>query len=134
MDPVSLCASILAIISAANSGLRALRGIKQFWEAPREIEDLVTELESLQFTLRDVDTFVEAATADQYSDSLSQAVLRASAVVDAVVALLLSPPFRTTRVSNTSRARLVWLRHKNEIKSLSCGAGFCSEIQKVIAT
>lgn len=118
MDPVSFCASILAIISAAHSGLNALHGIKQCWEAPREIEDLVIELESLQSTLRGVATFVEVAISVQYSETLSQPVLRASATVDAIVALLLSPPFRITRVSNASRARLVWLRHKNEIKCL----------------
>jgi len=117
MDPVSLCASILAIISAAQSGLNVLRGIKQCWEAPREIEDLIIELESLQVTLRDVATYLEAATLVRYSESLSQPVLRASAIVDAMVVLLLSPPFRMTHVSSASRARLVWLRHKNQIKS-----------------
>ena len=118
MDPFSLCASILAIVTTAQSGVQGLRKIKQCWKAPQEIDDLVLEIESLQSTLRDVAAFVDTANSTLYSESLSQPVTRASSMIDSIVALCSSTPFRATNLSDANRARLVWLRHKNEIKSL----------------
>lgn len=118
MDPVSLCASILTIIAAAEFSLRKLRKIKQSWKAPQEIDDLGTEIESLQSTLREVASFIEGARSTLYVESLWQPVNRASSTIDSIVNLLASPPFRITHLSNSNHARLTWLRHKTEIRSL----------------
>lgn len=118
MDPVSLCASILAIITTAQSGVQGLRRVKQCWKAPQEIDNFVAEIESLQSTLHDVATFVKAARSLRYSETLSQPVNRASLILDSIVALFLSPPFHTTHLNDANRARLIWLRHKNDIKGL----------------
>ena len=118
MDPVSLCASILAIITAAQSGVQGLRKIKQCWKAPQEIEDLVIEIESLQSILSDVVAFVERTKSILYSESLSQPTLHASSILDSIVTLITSPAFRVAHLSNANHARLIWLRHRGAIKGL----------------
>ena len=118
MDPISLCASILAIITTAEIGIQRLRKAKQLWKVHLAINDLVLEIQNLQSTLRDVAAFVEAAKSVSYSQSLSQPVDRASSIINSIDALFSSPPFSLTRLSNKNHSRLVWLRHKNEIKTL----------------
>ena len=118
MDPVSLCASILAIVAGAQTGIRGLRKIKQYWSAPRQIDQLTIEIESLQSLLRNVFAFIEASNSRFYSEDLSQPVERADSVIQSFADLLSSPLFRIVNLSNTSGARLTWLRHKNDILDL----------------
>ena len=118
MDPISLCASILEIITTAEAGIQRLRKAKQLWKASIAINDLVLEVQNLQSTLRDVAEFVEAAESVLYSKSLSEPVDRASLIIDSIDALFTSPPCSLTRLSNENHSRLVWLRHKNDIRGL----------------
>ena len=92
MEPLSLCASILAIITTAQTSVQGLRKLKQCWKAPREIDDFVLEIESLQSTLRDVASFVEIAGTTLYSESLSKPVLQASNIINNIEKLLSSTP------------------------------------------
>ena len=118
MDPVSLCAAILTMVDTAKGGVRGLRRIKRLWSAPQEIEDLVFEIESLQSTLRDISDFIDVAQSMLYSQTLSQPVSRASSILDSIATLFSSSPFHLTYLTDATRARLVWLQHKNEIKNL----------------
>ncbi|KAL8741424.1 MAG: hypothetical protein Q9190_005970 [Brigantiaea leucoxantha] len=118
MDPVSLCAAILTMVDTAKGGVRGLRRIKRLWSAPQEIEDLVFEIESLQSTLRDISDFIDVAQSMLYSQTLSQPVSRASSILDSIATLFSSSPFHLTHLTDATRARLVWLQHKNEIKNL----------------
>lgn len=118
MDPLSLCASILAIVTTAQTSAHGLRKLRQCWKAPRELDDLVLELESVQSTLRDVSSFVEKAGSTLYSESLSQPVLHASNTINNIQTLLSSSPAHFAHLSHASHARLTWLSHRNDIKAL----------------
>ena len=118
MDPVSLCASILAIVAGAQSALQGLRKIKQYWGAPKQIDKLATEIESLQCLLHRVSAFVESSDSCPYSEDLSQPVERAGSIVESFTNLVLSPQSRDAHACNIKGARLTWLRHKNDILEL----------------
>ena len=118
MDPISLCASILAIITTAETGIQRVQKAKQLWKAPLAIDGLVLEIQDLQSTLRDVAQFVKTANSVLYSERLSQPVDRASSMIDSIDTLFSSPVFSLTHLSNKNHSRLVWLRHNNEIKNL----------------
>lgn len=118
MDPLSLCASILAIVTAAQSSVKGLRELKRCWKGPQEIDKLIDEIESLQATLHNVAAFIEGAKSTLYSESLSRPVDRAGTIIQSILRLFSSPSFHRKHLSNSNSARLTWLTHKNEIKAL----------------
>ena len=48
MDPLSITASLLALIGAAKAGIIGLRKLSSYRNAPRELADLLSELESFE--------------------------------------------------------------------------------------
>ncbi len=121
MDPLSLCASLLAVTTAAQGCIQGLRKVKQYWKAPLAFEEFVAQIESLQSTLRDVAAVVQPANSTippLPTESLRQAVDRALLILDAVDKLFSSPAFHLTRLSKGNHCRAVWLRHSSEIKGL----------------
>ncbi|KAL8707796.1 MAG: hypothetical protein Q9220_007248 [cf. Caloplaca sp. 1 TL-2023] len=118
MDPLSLCACILTVLTSAQAGVKILQEVKHCWKAPQEIDTLLLEIESLQSILHDIASFVESSQSTAHSESLSHPVLRASSILDSIVALLSLPTSGNVRRIDANRARLTWLRRKNEIKRL----------------
>ena len=118
MDPVSLCASILAVISAAQSVAKGVRKLKGYWQAPQLIRDIIAEIESLQSTLQDVSAFVASAHSLPDIQGLCEPVSRTAFAIQKISALISSPPPYTIRLGDANHARVTWLCHKNEIKGL----------------
>ncbi|KAL9609151.1 MAG: hypothetical protein Q9167_006063 [Letrouitia subvulpina] len=118
MDPLSVCASVWAILTAAQSGLRTLRKVRQCWKAPQEIDDLIREIESLQSSLRDVASFAEANKSTLFSESLSRPIARASSIIDSINTLISSSPLISEHLSDANRMRILWLHQKKDIKTL----------------
>lgn len=115
-DPLSVCASILAITAAAQSSVEGLRKIKGYWKAPAAIDEIVVGIEHLQSTLHDVAVFLERTNSSLYSESLCQPVHHASSIIHSINSLLSSGPFHLTGLSKENHRRTVWLRHGHAIK------------------
>ncbi|KAK4694098.1 hypothetical protein P7C71_g3424, partial [Lecanoromycetidae sp. Uapishka_2] len=59
MDPLSLTASLLAVIAAAQGGIAGLRKLSNYRKAPSEIEELTSELDRLHAVLNEVRSFAQ---------------------------------------------------------------------------
>ncbi len=70
MDPLSLTASIIGVITAAKAGVKALLKLNECRKAPQEVEDLASELESVQRLLEDVGSFFGLNVQFSYCGSL----------------------------------------------------------------
>ena len=118
MDPLSLTASILAVITAAQAGVQGLRKLNTFRKAPQELEDLALELESIESLLQDVKHFLELNPLLLQSGGLSQSVRCAASKITKINKLLESKPFALLKLSNAAQGRLIFLRYKDRIQSL----------------
>ena len=118
MDPLSLTASILTVIAAAQAGVQGLRKLHAFRKAPQELEDLASELESIKSLLQDVEHFLELNPLLLRSGGLSQSVRCAASKITTINNLLESGPFALLKLSNASQLRLVFVRYKDRLKSL----------------
>ena len=118
MDPLSLTASILTVITAAQAGVQGLRKLNTFRKAPQELEDLALELESIKSLLQDVEHFLELNPSLIQNGGLSQSVRCAASKVIKINKLLEPEPFARLKLSNAAQGRLVFVRYKDRLRSL----------------
>ena len=118
MDPLSLIASILAVITAAQAGVQGLRKLNTFRKAPQELEDLALELESIKSLLQDVEHFLDFNPLLLHSGGLSQSVRCAASKITKINELLESEQFALLKLSNAAQRRLVFIRYKDRLQSL----------------
>lgn len=118
MDPVSLTASILTVIAAAQAGVDGLRKLNNFRKAPQELEDLALELESIKSLLQDVERFLKLNPLLVQSGGLAQSVRCAASKITKINKLLESRPFALLKLSNAAQGRLVFVRYKDRLQSL----------------
>ena len=119
MDPLSITASIFALLQGAQVGIKGLRKLKWYWKsAADDLESLALEVESVAASLVDVQSFLESNKSLEYSASLSLPVERAAISLNRINDLLSSPPFKVSRLKEANQARLTWLRHGTEARSL----------------
>lgn len=118
MDPLSLTASLLTVIAAAQVGLNGLRKLNEYYKASREIEELTAELETVQGHLKYIRAIVEADEHALRIGSLEEPVQRAADKIAALNHLLASPTWRFTKLSLASQDRLVWIRSKHKLLTL----------------
>lgn len=121
MDPLSLTASILTVITAAQAGVEGLRKLNNFRKAPQELEDLALELESIDSLLQDVEHFLELDPLLLQSGGLAQSVRCAASQIIKINKLLESEPFALLKLSNAARGRLIFVRYKDRLQSLRDG-------------
>ena len=118
MDPLSLTASILTVIAAAQAGVEGLRKLNSFRKASQELEDLALELESIKSLLQDVEHFLELNPLLLQSGGLSQSVRCAASKIIKINKLLKSEPFALLKLSNAAQGRLVFVLYKDRLQSL----------------
>ena len=121
MDPLSVTASILAVLTAVQTSLSGLRKLKACWRAPQEIEKLLDELSDLQDVLQEINKYAPQARHapnEPQIQILTRRVKIAGMKITEMNDLLtnLSPYF--SGLGNASQARLVWLQNKNRVKIL----------------
>jgi hypothetical protein len=56
MDPLSVAASVIAVIGAANTAVKSIEKAISLRHAPSEIHALVNEVEDLRALLEDIDS------------------------------------------------------------------------------
>ena len=120
-DPLSLGASIVALIHAVRAGGKGLAKLKSCYNAPPEVARLRTEVESLGHLLEDVQNFVHSnpdMMARHTCDVLLPAVELATARIGSLNTTLSSPAFGLSKLSDANKARLTLLRYKSRLTVL----------------
>ena len=90
---------------AAKAGTNGLRKLSNYHKAPREVADLLSELESLQNILTDIKSFLQLYPDAVFSEGLYECVQGSASKITAINDLVTSPPFHLSRLSNDNRAR-----------------------------
>jgi hypothetical protein len=119
MDPLSFTASVLAVISAAQMGVQGLRKLSSYRHAPQELDDLISELEGVQKTLRDIETFLTQHPQRIYSNGMSDCLWRTAVKIADIDTIINSKNLgKILGLSDHNQARLVWIRYKHRLVSL----------------
>ena len=118
MDPLSFTASLLTVIAAAQAAAKGIQKLNSYRKAPKELEALASELESIQAFLKDIVSFVELNPHALYSQSLFDCVQRASSKFAEINKLLASTPFNLSKLNNARQAQLLWALHRQRLITL----------------
>ena len=118
MDPLSITASLLAVIGAAKAGASGLRKLSSYRKAPSELADLLSELERVQQILSDIKSFLDLYPDAVFSEGLYECVLGSASKIEVINNLVASNPFKLSRLRDINNARVVWMRHKQTLLNL----------------
>lgn len=122
MDPLSLTASLIAVVTAAGAVANGLGKIKNLKDAPAELLMLMTEVSDLQVVLEEVNEVVrvQIRNDDRLPLSLAQILLRAKNTLLKLNKLIQGPLTQSQRsaAGESKVARLVWIRERSNVKSL----------------
>lgn len=118
MEPLSITASLLAVIGAAKAGANGVRMLSSYRKAPRELADLLSELQISQEILADVKLFIELYPDAVFRKGLHECVQGCAAKIAAINHLVASNPFKLSKLGNDNHARIVWVRYKQTLLSL----------------
>ena len=119
MDPVSLTASLVAIIQAGRAGLSGIRRICESRKAPEELHQFRVELEGLQQLLENVRDFGLQRPPNDFGVLLDEPLQRVEKSIESVNRILNSKAFGVSMFSPAAQARATWLRYRNRLLSLS---------------
>ena len=120
-DPISLAASVIALLNAVHVGGQGLARLKASYNAPPEIARLKAEVESLEQLLKSVQEFVHRfpkLAASHSADLLCLPVKSATAHVDSLTKTISSPAFGLSRLNDANRARATILRYKKRLSTI----------------
>ena len=121
MDPLSLSASLIAVLGAARASAKVVQKAAAYRHAPQEICTLREELERFEKLLQQAVHLVEdvdAATIQSRGQILAQGVDKASKKIEEIIRLLSSPRGLFAKLSEEKQAKAVWMKNKNKIKTL----------------
>ena len=119
MDPLSLTASLVAIIQAGRAGLSGIRRICESRKAPEELDQFRVELEGLQQLLENVRDFSLQQPPDSFGVLLHEPLKRAEKSIESVNGILNSTTFGVSMFSPAAQAQATWLRYRNRLLALS---------------
>ena len=116
MDPLSVTASLIAILGVARAGVKGLKEVHHcLHHAPREIADLISELERFQALIANVESFVSSQNGKlRCSEDLWEIIKRASPTIKKIIDSVPKPAISESSqsISIRSKERLAWLRRK----------------------
>ena len=115
MDPLSATASLIAILGVARAGVKRLKEVHHSYRhAPREIADLISELERFQALIAKVKLLISQNERVSYNEGLLEIIGRASSTRNKINDSLpkLDTPDSTQSVSIRNKERLAWLMRK----------------------
>ena len=121
-DPLSVAASVIALIQAVKIGRQQLTRLKAYYNAPPEIARLRIQMENLEQLLDAVANFVggdqSARKVPPGSDLLSLPIETTNARVASVNKILNSGAFGRFRMSDENQARLTLVRYGKRLAAL----------------
>ena len=118
MDPLSITASLLTLIGAAKAGINGVRKLSSYRKAPRELADLLSELESFEEILTDIKAFSDWYPNATFSEGLIERVQFSASKIAAISDLVASNPLKLAKLSDENHARVVWVRYKQTFLGL----------------
>lgn len=125
MDPLSVAASVIAVIGAIHAGSKGLQVIYyNTRNAPKEVDILRHELSSLESSLRQIHGFLQQNLPDSsaaHIETLAECVTRADEQTKEINDLLVSPFIRIRRLSSANQTRFAWMQNKSKIANLRNG-------------
>lgn len=119
MDPLSITAGALAILSAATA---TVRSAKRFREAPGEMEALLNDLAEVQVNVKCLEDdmqplIAKGELAEEYETSLMAELVSANGLVHALADCVTSDHNRNSKLGSVSN-RFRWARSRGKVKSL----------------
>ena len=126
-DPLSITASIIAVVGAAEGVTRTLSKIKSLRKAPDELLALINEVSDLKIILRDVQSYIARNTqrpqiSQEELDNISTLVNRAKdklLELDKPIQYKLVKPESISDQIKVSRRE--WIKAKNTIEKFQQG-------------
>ena len=121
MDPLSLTASIIAILGAARAGIHGLKKLQILYKAPQVVGDLLGELKDFQGLVEEIMEILEIVVPNEHAQCASQLkslVERGGDIVSEINGVLASPPFQSFRLKNANQVRAIWLRNSGRLNAL----------------
>ena len=119
MDPISITASLLAVIHAAGVCVKGVRKLLSYRKAPDELDRFRMELEGLQALLESVKVFITQNGSIQFGELLHLPIKRAADLMVSVDKILSSPAFGFSGFSEDKKARLTWFRYRQRLMTLA---------------
>ena len=119
MDPLSLTASIIAVIGAAKATSKGLRKLYKYRSASREIESLIKELDTIIALLQETTHLVKSSGAGSVDKKvLLQPIARLLFQIEEINGVLTLPRRRIPGISEQKQAQMSWVKHESDIKVL----------------
>ena len=118
MDPLSITASLLAVLGTVKAGINAVHKLSNYRKAPREVADLLSELENFHNMLTDIKSFTELYPQAVFGNGLDECVRGSASKIAAINDLVASTPFKLKNLSDDNHARIVWARYQQTLVDL----------------
>ena len=119
MDPLSVTASIIAVITAANATTKGIRKLCKYGSASREIEALTKELDTIIALLGETTQLIQNSNPGSINERvLTQPIARLLYQIEEINGVLTLPKRRIPGISEQKQAQLSWVKHEGDIKLL----------------
>ncbi|MCJ1453348.1 hypothetical protein MMC28_003695, partial [Mycoblastus sanguinarius] len=93
-----------AVVAAAQAGARALRKLSSYFKAPREIEELISEIQTILASVKDIESFLELGPDVSYRGSMLEFAQRANSTIVKINDLLASKTFKVLGLNEANQA------------------------------
>lgn len=121
MDVLSCMASIIAIISATQAGVKGLRKLQSLHRSPREVGELLGEMKDFGALLEKIKEFLQQNHHVQYASLLESPAKHGGDIVDQINSILASPSCKLLKWSRANQERIIWAQQNKKLKSLQKG-------------
>ncbi|KAL9593681.1 MAG: hypothetical protein Q9219_007436 [cf. Caloplaca sp. 3 TL-2023] len=120
MDPLSLAASIIAILGVAKAGCKALDKAISTHRAPAEVTELLGELNRFRTLLEKINELVDPQKGLRADKHLQDLIQHGGKLVGEINTLTTQawPAIRSLKLSEDNRQRVVVLRNGGKLKTL----------------
>ncbi|KAL8776729.1 MAG: hypothetical protein Q9203_003125 [Teloschistes exilis] len=122
-DPLSLAASIIAVLGAAGAGCKALEKLQQTRRAPREVSHVLAELTSFRTLLSDTKDLVGQKDDLRCGNELQALVNHGGELIGEITTITEKqwPGLDFLKLSEANRHRVAVLRYGSRLKELKDG-------------
>ena len=117
MDPLSITASVIAVLTAARATVKGLRKASDYRKAPQEIESLVSELDALYGVVAKISGYFSASSSVRCDGDLLESLELTLSKVKAI-ANCFRPTHCDQKPSASGRYRLSWIFKKSDIVAM----------------
>ncbi|KAL8844589.1 MAG: hypothetical protein Q9176_001101 [Flavoplaca citrina] len=120
MDPLSLTASIIAVLGLTKSCCKGLEKLSKGRKAPEEIGELLCELANFQALLEEIKEFVGPKKDLRCGHQLKELIRRGGEFIDEIDVLIKQtwPSVRLLNLSEANRQRVIIFKNGTRLRAL----------------